>query len=98
MEQGDLHAEIEALERKLIILINEYGSLKQENIELKRENQDLRSALKLKDNQIDSFQNKIKISKIVDYVSTGENNIPELKQKIDDYIREIDKCILLLNK
>jgi chromosome segregation ATPase len=98
MEQDGLHSDLQALERKLNILINEYSTLKQEVNQLKSENEELHNTIKIKDNQLNSFQNKIKISKIVDYVSTGENNIPELKQKIDDYINEIDKCILLLSK
>lgn len=98
MEKDGLQSDIQALERKLKILINDYSGLKQEINELKRENEELRSTIKNKDNQLDGFQNRIKISKIVDYVSTGENNLPELKQKIDDYIKEIDKCILLLSK
>jgi chromosome segregation ATPase len=98
MEQDGLHSDLQALERKLNILINEFSTLKQEVNQLKNENEELHNTIKIKDNQLNSFQNKIKISKIVDYVSTGENNIPELKQKIDDYINEIDKCILLLSK
>jgi chromosome segregation ATPase len=98
MEQDGLHSDLQALERKLNILINEYSTLKQEVNQLKSENEELHNTIKIKDYQLNSFQNKIKISKIVDYVSTGENNIPELKQKIDDYINEIDKCILLLSK
>jgi chromosome segregation ATPase len=98
MEQDGLHSDLQALERKLNILINEYSTLKQEVKQLKSENEELHNTIKIKDYQLNSFQNKIKISKIVDYVSTGENNIPELKQKIDDYINEIDKCILLLSK
>lgn len=98
MEQDTLHADLQSLERKINFLINEYSGLKQEMEEVKSENEELRSMIKLKDNQLDSFQNKFKISKLVDYVSTGENNIPELKQKIDDYIKIIDKCILQLSK
>jgi chromosome segregation ATPase len=98
MEKDSLHADLQALERKLNILINEHAQLKQEVIQLKQDNNELHLNIKFKDNQLNSFQNKIKISKLVDYVSTGDNNIPELKQKIDDYIKEIDKCILLLSK
>lgn len=98
MEQEGLYAELQSLERKLKILIGEYSMLRDEANALRRENLELRSALSAKDNQLNSFQNKFKISKLVDYVSDGENNMPELKQKIDDYIKEIDKCILQLSK
>lgn len=98
MEQEGLYAELQSLERRIRILLNEYSMAKEEAEALRRENQELRSAIQAKDNQLISFQNKIKISKIVDYVSDGEKDMPELKRKIDDYIKEIDKCILQLSK
>jgi regulator of replication initiation timing len=98
MEKDSLLSDLQALERKLNILITEHVQLKQEIFQLRQENSELHHIIKFKDNQLDSFQNKIKISKLVENVSGGDNNIPELKLKIDDYIKEIDKCILLLSK
>lgn len=98
MEQDKLNSDLNSLERKLKLLIMEYQNLKRETSELRRENEELRELVNQKDNQINNFQNKFKISKIVDYLNAGENNVPELKQQIDDYIKEIDKCILHLSK
>jgi len=52
----------------------------------------------LKEQQILDFQNRIKISTIVDSIAGGETEAAEVKSKIDDYIKEIDKCISQLNK
>ena len=59
---------------------------------------ELKNLLDLKEQQILDFQNKIKISTIVDSISVGESEATEVKNKIDDYIKEIDKCINQLSK
>ena len=58
----------------------------------------LKSVIKAKDDQIDNFQNKIKISTIVDRISVEEGEAKEVKDKINDYIKEIDRCINQLSK
>ena len=59
---------------------------------------ELKSLLDTKEQQILDFQNKIKISTIVDTISVGDTEATEVKNKIDDYIKEIDKCINQLSK
>ena len=98
MKRDRLNSELQALERKIRFLLNEYNSLKKEQTSLKNENLDLKNLLTAKDNQISNFQNKINISTIVDSIATGESEVTELKEKLNDYIKEIDKCIQYLNK
>ena len=97
MSQDLLKTKLATLERKLTLLLNEYNSIKNQNLTLIGENEELRSLIKVKDEQIFNFQNKIKISKIVNEIDEGEDS-SELKRKIDDYIKEIDKCIAHLSK
>ncbi len=97
MSQDLLKTKLATLERKLTLLLNEYNSIKNQNLALIGENEELRSLIKVKDEQIFNFQNKIKISKIVNEIDEGEDS-SELKRKIDDYIKEIDKCIAHLSK
>jgi len=48
--------------------------------------------------EIEDLNNKIKIIKLARSFETGENeNTAELKRKINEYIREIDNSIALLN-
>ncbi|GAA0194644.1 hypothetical protein GCM10009122_58260 [Fulvivirga kasyanovii] len=98
MNKEQLKANLLSLERKINLLVGEHKTLKLEVSQLKSENDELRSIVKSKEEQISSFQNKIKISKIVNEIDTGEGNTSELKRKIDDYIKEIDKCIAHLSK
>ncbi len=97
MSQDILKSHLSTLERKLTLLLNEYRSVKDKNLTLQEENEELRSLIKAKDEQIFNFQNKIKISKIVNEIDEGDDS-SELKRKIDDYIKEIDKCISHLSK
>src|SRR5688572_30734999 len=98
MDQELLKTNLTGLERKILVLINEHNNLKEELRNVKKENQDLKAALKTRDQQIDSFHNQLKITKIVDKLSPEDGSVSELKKKVDDYIREIDKCIAHLGR
>lgn len=98
MNQDLLKNGLASLERKINLLLADRKSILNEVAALKNENEELKQVIKQKDQQIDSFQNKIKISKIVQEIDTEEGNASELKSKIDDYIKEIDKCIAHLSK
>ena len=98
MEQDILKTNLNGLERKLLVLLNEHKHLKDEVKSLKNENQELRNSVKLRDEQLDNFTNQIKITKIVSRLSPEEGNASELKKKVDEYIREIDTCIAHLSQ
>ena len=98
MDQELLKTNLTGLERKILVLINEHKNLKEEVKALKKENQDLKSAVKVRDDQISGFHNQLKITKIVDSLSPEDGSVSELKKKVDDYIREIDKCIAHLSR
>ena len=98
MDQELLKTNLNGLERKITVLINEHKRLKEEIRGLKTENQELKSGLNTRDEQLTDFKNQIKISKIVDNLNPEDGSVSELKKKVDDYIREIDKCIAYLSR
>ncbi|MBS1544933.1 MAG: hypothetical protein JST14_14955 [Bacteroidetes bacterium] len=98
MEQDLLKNNLNGLERKLLVLLNDHKNLKQEVSALKSENGDLRSQLRMKDDQLTGFRNQIKIAKIVDNIHPEDGSVSELRKTVDDYIREIDKCIAHLSR
>lgn len=98
MDQELLKTNLNGLERKILVLINEHKSLKEEVRSLKSENQQLRGGIKARDEQISGFHNQLKITKIVDNLNPEDGSVLELKKKVDDYIREIDKCIAHLSR
>ena len=93
MDQEALKTNLNGLERKIMMLLNDHKSLKDEIRTIKLENHELRTDLRKRDEQLSNFKNQIKITKIVDYINPEDESISELKRKVDEYIREIDKCI-----
>ena len=92
MSQDRLKVQLSSLERKLKLLITAYGGATDEIQQLRSENADLKNTIKTKEEKLLDFQNQIKIGKIVDSIEVGGDS-SELKGRIDEYIREIDKCI-----
>ena len=98
MDQELLKTNLNGLERKIMVLVTEHRNLKEELKGVKSENQQLKSALKAREEQIASFHNQLKITKIVDNLNPEDGSVLELKKKVDEYIREIDKCIAHLSR
>ena len=98
MTQKELLNKLENLEAKVQLLAERYVSLKKELASTLEENLELKALVKKQNIQINDFQNKYKISKIVASIAPNAENASELKEKIDEYIVEIDKCIAFLSK
>lgn len=98
MNRENLNSEFQALERKLKLLLNEHNALKEEVQILKHENEQLKVSVKSKDDHLNNFQNKIKISKLVGSMAVENEDTAELKLMINNYIKEIDKCIAHLSE
>ncbi len=98
MDRENLNSEFQALERKLQLLLSEHNALKEEVQFLKNENNQLKDNVRTKDDHLNNFQNKIKISKLVGSMPVENDDTAELKLMINDYIREIDKCIAHLSE
>ena len=66
---------------------------------LKAENEKLRETVAQQSSEIKNFQNQDNITKIVGSMAAADaGNTAELKWKINEYIREIDKCIAHLKE
>lgn len=98
MNSHHLNTELNTLERKITLLLNEYKNLKRDLEHLRNENEELRGVLGAKEQQIADFQNKFKISKIADSLALSGDDSTELKQVLNEYIKEIDRCIAHLSQ
>ncbi|MBV6645446.1 MAG: hypothetical protein KI790_08345 [Cyclobacteriaceae bacterium] len=98
MSNERLHQEIRSLERKIKLLISEHEKLRELAALYQTENQELKTKVSRKDEELSGFQNKIKISKIVENMVVEGQDTTDLKDVIDDYIKEIDKCITHLGE
>ena len=90
---------VEYIEKKVSKLIKLYQSVQKEKEEILTENNKLESDLSDKDKTIKRLEEKIKLLRITKSGSTQDDERnKESRQKINEYVREIDKCIALLNK
>ncbi len=87
---------LQQIEDKLRKLISRYTEVQQRLSSAHEEIKLLETQLEEKDQQIKNFQNQENIVKIVDTIAGNPANSTELKLKLNEYIREIDKCIAYL--
>ncbi|MEO9804260.1 MAG: hypothetical protein ABJF04_13470 [Reichenbachiella sp.] len=99
MSDNPLRTELSQLERKLVLLISDHQKMREEIKVLKKENGDLREQIEKKGEEISSFQNQDKISKIVNGMAVGSNySAADLSDMLNEYIIEVDKCIAQLSE
>jgi chromosome segregation ATPase len=95
---GQGYEELIVLNRKLDELFHSYNDLKSEVMNLKTGNEALKSELQEREQKIKELEIKyerIKLSGAL--LGEGENAL-EAKKKIGDLVREIDRCVALLNR
>jgi len=93
MPSEKLYREFQNLERKIQLLVNENRRLQDELSQSVSENQILKSKMENQQVHLSSFQDQIKMSKIVNNMVVSGEDSAQLKAQIDGYIKEIDKCI-----
>ncbi|MCK5028122.1 MAG: hypothetical protein KAR57_00710 [Bacteroidales bacterium] len=95
IEQKDIVVTLKDKVKKLLSL---YNNLKVENTELKKQTEEYKTQIKNKEAELDFLKNnynKLKLAKSL-LASTGDSH--DAKIKINRIVREIDKCIALLNR
>jgi hypothetical protein len=93
----DLTILISGIEFKLRKLIANNINLKIENKLLSRKNEEFLITIENKNKRIKELEEKNKVLKIVKSIEKSTNSFDQ-KIKINEILREIDKCIGLLNK
>jgi chromosome segregation ATPase len=88
--------QLQSIESKVRQLLNRHTEAQQKLVAAQDEIKMLESQLQEREQQIKNFQNQENIVKIVDAIAGNTANSTELKLKLNEYIREIDKCIAYL--
>ena len=92
---------------RLIVIQQQVEQLLEENARLKNDKNDLNSVnlalskeLEAKKQEAEDLTQKLQTLKLAKSISGDEKpqETTELKRKINDYIKEIDRCIALLNE
>ena len=89
---------IKDIEIKLEKFVEKHNKLISEHIILKEENKVISADLKAKNDELLVLQDKINLMKISKSVDNSKEEIKSTRLKINEYVREIDQCIALLNK
>ena len=84
------------IENKIKKIVDLQSQLKKENNHLIQEVHDLKKIVENQNVIIGNLENNLKILKIAKTLEIGKDN-QQAKLKINELVREIDKCIALLN-
>lgn len=91
----DLHIALKELQSSLQHLLKKYNALKVENEQLKNANAEILKQLQLKDNEINTSEEKLATTNISNLYNSEEKEL--LQKKIGTYLKDIEKCLALLN-
>jgi len=79
-------------------LVDLSKALQEHNDLLNLENQSLKVALETSENKRKLLDEKLRLLKLVKSLEGSNEKTLDIKQKINEFVREIDKCIVLLKK
>jgi hypothetical protein len=88
-----IHDELQRLERLANQVVRKIHVIEQENAVLKQELAEAQKLAREKEESLEYFKNQIKISKIVNNIPVENKASAELKERINNYIKEIDKIV-----
>ena len=91
----NLHIVLKELQSSLQHLLKKYSALKAENEQLKNVNIEINRMLQQKDNEINTSEEKLATTNISSLYNTEEKEL--LQKKIGTYLKDIEKCLALLN-
>lgn len=86
---------IKSIQEKLLVLVDKYNSLQKEHERLKKSIQDLTSEANLLREKNDQMSLQLNMMKAAE-TEESKDAKAALEKKINEYIKEIDKCIALL--
>ncbi len=95
---GTLNGTLDQIRIKTENLIELCEALKEQNELLGQQNNDLRLELEMLEDKGKKSDEKISTLLMARSVAGQDEKSLDIKQKINEFVQEIDKCITLLNK
>jgi chromosome segregation ATPase len=92
----DLDTQLKTIQGKLQQVLKQYLHLQKENAQLKKELSKTQQNNSEKTEQLQTLQQQVDVLKL-GVSGWNEHEKAELEKRIDVYLKEIDKCISLLN-
>lgn len=97
MEASHFDKKLERLQQNVEMLLAAYQKEVAKNSALANENSRLSNEVEALKTEISDFQNQDKMSKLVNSKSVEREDSIELKNRLNEYIKEIDRCIAYLS-
>ena len=94
----NLSLSVSDIRSKIEKIVHLHERVKDENFKLIAEKEDLLKAIESKKNMINNLEERTKILKLAKSLSGVNESSLDTKLKINDLVREIDRCIALLNR
>lgn len=85
------------LTKKIELLISKYEQVRAERNELSSKLAKCKEELENSNNRIKNLEQKIDNLQLIEAFRTSKSDVKEARQNIGKLVREIDKCIALLN-
>lgn len=88
---------IAGIEKKTMVLVRRHRELRDKVEKYENEIQELKKTNEEQTNTINQLKKKIEVAKIISTIESKEGKA-EAKARISELVREIDKCIGMLNR
>ena len=93
-----LHKQADELQTRVQRVAEKVEQFQQTNVKLKDEVNQLRDELKKKNTELKQTEERVKTVSVVQNIpNSSPTQVKEMKHKLNEYIREIDRCINKLN-
>ena len=93
-----VYEELKILNRKLDEFFNRYNELKNECLNLRSVNEAIRKQLQERDARIKELEGRYERVKLSGALLGDGEHAVEARKKITELVREIDRCVALLNR
>jgi len=90
--------QLDSVLNKTARLIELCSALQEENGLLHQENTSIKKQLDVSKNKNLEMDEKLRVLKLAKSIEGTSEKSLDIKQKINDFVREIDKCVVLLKK
>ena len=93
----ELSTRVRGILSKMNVVLDKYIQMEKEYLEIREERNTLKRQLEDQNKEIYELQEEVKFLKISKSVTLSHEDNKELGTNIDEIIKEIDRCIALLN-
>jgi hypothetical protein len=97
MSESDSNS-FNSLKEKIKRIVDLYEKEKDKNVTLIKENHELKEKVKFTEQSLNDFKTKYDKLKIAKTLVASSNDLHDARLRVNKMVREIDRCIALLNR